>query len=49
MVLGYTDADLASNTQGWQGPVYDSPYFRIFNPITHEVRVRGEYAADSIA
>ena len=44
------DADLASNTQGWQwaaGCGADAaPYFRIFNPITQGTKfdVRGEYA-----
>jgi deoxyribodipyrimidine photo-lyase len=44
------DADLASNTQGWQwaaGCGADAaPYFRIFNPITQgdKFDARGEYA-----
>ncbi len=44
------DADLASNTQGWQwaaGCGADAaPYFRIFNPITQGEKfdARGEYA-----
>ena len=44
------DADLASNTQGWQwaaGCGADAaPYFRIFNPITQGTKfdARGEYA-----
>ena len=44
------DADLASNTQGWQwaaGCGADAaPYFRIFNPITQGTKfdTRGEYA-----
>ena len=44
------DADLASNTQGWQwaaGCGADAaPYFRIFNPITQGEKfdARGNYA-----
>ena len=44
------DADLASNTQGWQwaaGCGADAaPYFRIFNPITQGEKFdgKGEYA-----
>ena len=44
------DADLASNTQGWQwaaGCGADAaPYFRIFNPITQGEKfdTRGSYA-----
>ena len=44
------DADLASNTQGWQwaaGCGADAaPYFRIFNPITQGEKfdARGAYA-----
>jgi deoxyribodipyrimidine photo-lyase len=44
------DADLASNTQGWQwaaGCGADAaPYFRIFNPITQGEKfdTKGEYA-----